>query len=392
MDCGVEDQEIAEMRALEYQDRGVLVFSNVWKNSNTFPSSHSGLSLRGKFQDRVAIVCGAGVSLERIFPILQDLHDRALLIAGGSAIAALHREGISPHFMMGVDPDPSKERFLDQQGFVTPFVYQARFSQQQLSLCLGPKVWMPGSGSNALDAEILSCNEVFDAGWSVANFSVAFATFLGCSKVVLAGMDFCAPKTQMYASSLSFSPQEELMIPLAGTSLYTRRDWRLSRNWLLQWIENHPHIQWQRGESLDPVITDRIEQFSLSELLQIPPCDLQAEIHALLQQTPYLSVTKEQVERSKKGMKDSVQRAYALCNQMLIIWEKGHPKLPFDRAEYVICKTDLHQEISYQEILFPLWQVWKIPLLKEELYEAGKQLHELLFFKTTLEMYLAEMS
>jgi hypothetical protein len=83
---------------------GHIVFRNFIENSRFLSSSYYGNPLKGVFRNVPAVVCGAGPSLEESIATLKTLENKALLIAGGSAITALSYHGIMPHFGVAVDP------------------------------------------------------------------------------------------------------------------------------------------------------------------------------------------------------------------------------------------------------------------------------------------------
>ncbi|MBM3192500.1 MAG: motility associated factor glycosyltransferase family protein, partial [Chlamydiae bacterium] len=64
--------------------------------------------LRGKFQGVPAIVCGAGPSLKGAIPWLKQAENKALILAGGSTIAALTTQGVTPHLGLVFDPNPGE--------------------------------------------------------------------------------------------------------------------------------------------------------------------------------------------------------------------------------------------------------------------------------------------
>ena len=99
----------------EYLDHGVSYFRNFYRNLLQLPRSYFGNGLFGCFKQVPAIICGAGPSLGKVLPLLQEMNGRALVFAGGSAINALNAAGLQPHFGVGVDPNSYQyQRYVTQ--------------------------------------------------------------------------------------------------------------------------------------------------------------------------------------------------------------------------------------------------------------------------------------
>lgn len=367
-----------ELLCSEHQDFGHLTLFNLLSNLPLITQSKQGLHLNGKAKGITAIVCGGGPSLVPVLPYLKRLQEQVLIIAGGSAIAALSQAQITPHLITGVDPDPSWTRFLEQNCFMTPFIYQARFSALQLQTLSSPLIFFPGSTS-ALEHYFFS-SLPFDAGWSVLNFSTAIALHLGCSHIILAGADFCAPKDSLYAKGVLQDTHEELLLPYQK-GLYTKKDWILSRKWTLDVVKAHPEVCFSKGPSLDPQLT--LQEIDFSDLQLLPARDMQALVHKWTEELPVMSS-----EKSPQDLLATFKAAMTSCDKMLAIWQQHHPELPFDTPSYLEQEEVLKKTVCYTHYLHPLWQVWQFPLLRSEASQEGRRLHELLFFKTTLEKCL----
>lgn len=82
-----------------------ILFENLFLNFKRLPEVFWGNQLKNRFTDIPAIVCGAGPSLSKDIDYLYSLDNRALIFAGGSAITALSKHNICPHFGVAVDPN-----------------------------------------------------------------------------------------------------------------------------------------------------------------------------------------------------------------------------------------------------------------------------------------------
>lgn len=381
-----------DLLASDCQDMGIKVLSNVIENLSLLPHSKLGQSLEGKCAGMTAIVCGAGPSLNQAIPLLSTLKDRALLIAGGSAITALSAQGIEPHLIAGIDPEPPSGRFLEQSSFQPPFFYQGRFNHELLKRVHGPLVRMPDSGSYPVEAWLAAeCGifaERFDAGWTVSNFCAAIAAHLGCATVIFVGMDFSCGPDAIYASNLSGEEHQGEMIELEKGKLYSKRDWLISAEWMGSFAAKHPEIQWINATE-GGIDLPGIERKPLSEELFARQWDVEGIVHSLMAEALAADVALEKVGNVRNKLLESFKKSLSLCDALLKVWEKHYPGSPMEAGEYAVLEHELEQEIAAVHFLVPLWNVWKYPILRTGFDAVGQHLHRLLFFKNALEMHLS---
>lgn len=385
-----------DLLASDSEDMGLKVLKNVVKNLNALPNAKLGISLEGKCAGIPAIVCGAGASLDRIAPQLKNVQDRALLIAGGSSVRALNAHGVRPHLIAHIDPHPPYRRFLEQDNFEAPFFYQGRFCYSLLERVQGPLMLMPDSGVTPLEgwiaAEAGIFAERFDSGWTVANFCTALAAHLGCSAILLAGMDFsCDCPDAIYASKIAGEENRDTLIELEKDKLYSKRDWMMSAEWTSAFAKKHPHIQWiNLSDGLDLPGIERRDFSNASELL-LPPSafDMSGFVHALVESAAPSHVALEKIESVRKKVKESFEKCLELSGELLKVWERHYPHSPLEKGEYALLETELEQEICHCHFLLPLWNVWKRPILRTAFHPLGQHLHRLLFFKRAIETHLS---
>ena len=72
------------------------LLSNLLRNIKQWPTSFFANALKGKFKGIPAIICGAGPSLSETFASLRTVEDKALIFAGGSAIAVSATRELRP--------------------------------------------------------------------------------------------------------------------------------------------------------------------------------------------------------------------------------------------------------------------------------------------------------
>ena len=378
--------------ASDCRDMGQQVLTNLMRNLCHMPQAVLGSSLRDALRGLPAIICGAGPSLNRIIPKLAQLKDRALIIAGGTAVNALNNHGIIPHLVAHIDPHPPFRRFLQQEISETPFFYQHRFSHELLPKVHGQRVWVAGTGSYPIEEWMSSAcgieSERRDSGWTVATFCTSLALELGCETLVLAGMDFaCAPDETIYAAGVSGEEHENEFMTVQneeGIEIFTKRDWLMSAEWLSATATAHPERKWLNA-STGGIPIKGVATTDLSDELR-QTFDVEAHLHAALAQATPSNVDQAKVDDVLSQLKKSFVRAADHVQQMFNLWQKHHPRPPLQSAEYALVEVEFEQEICFQYVLLPLWEIWKHPIVRKESHPIGKQLHRLLFFKNALDM------
>jgi len=194
------------------REHGYQPFSNFVINSKHLSSSFYPNAMKGAFKNIPAIVCGAGPSLKSSIPVLRNLEDKALLIAGGSTLAALSSQGITPHFGMAIDPNLEEYRRLKNSfAFEVPLLYSTRVAPDIFQTCNGPFGYMRSGIGGILElwleeelalVDPLIGENLSSESISVTSICVAWAQFLGCNPILLNGIDMAYTENQRYAKGV----------------------------------------------------------------------------------------------------------------------------------------------------------------------------------------------
>lgn len=189
----------------EFQDLGSVFFYNYFHNIFKWPNSSLADKLFKKFSNVPAIICGAGPSLQKNGHKLQELRDRALIFAGGTAMNAVNAQGAMPHFGVGIDPNISQvTRIIMNNAFEVPFFYRNRMFAPALRLIHGPLLNITGSSGYEIakyfDREFDLSTDYLTEGFNVVNFSMAIAMALGCNPIIFVGLDLA------YSNDISYAP------------------------------------------------------------------------------------------------------------------------------------------------------------------------------------------
>jgi hypothetical protein len=389
-----------DLVASDVQDMGVAVLKNVMGNQKKLVSSLLGQSLEGMCRQVPAIICGAGPSLNHQIPLLAALQDKAMVFAGGSAVTALTKQGVTPHLCAHFDPDPPRQRFLQQDVAEIPHFYQSRFSSALLDFVHAPLLWIAEGGNYPIEKWLREKygipHPTFDGGWTVANFCTAVAVLLGCNPIIFVGMEFSCPPDQVYAAGMQADEQRGFIQVQnsEGKPLLTKNDWLMSAEWLGALTQKHPQTRFLNAAS-QGLNVPHVERCSLDEASKSylqRQFDLSGIIHALLQRAQGTGIQEADALEAVDLLKQSYARSDLATDQLLGQWEKHYPKSPMETGEYAVTLHDLEKEVAFQMVLDPLWQVWKRPVLRTSNHPLGQHLHRLLFFKRAIEANLRAIS
>lgn len=241
----------------EYMAYGVSFFRSFYFNILDLPEAYQGDKLFGKFEGVPAIICGAGPSLEKQLPLLKELKDRAFIAAGGSSLNALSSGGIIPHFSCGLDPNPEQAvRLRSNNAKGVPFFYRNRMFVEAFRLISGPKIYITGSGgyevSDYFEEQLGIDGEYIDEGHNVINFLCEIALRLGCSPIILVGVDLAYTDLKLYSKGVVEKDKlsEETLPSSAilrtstyGKQVWTEWKWMGEAHWVKQFSEDHPEVK-----------------------------------------------------------------------------------------------------------------------------------------------------
>ncbi len=297
-----------------------------------------GMALKGGFVGIPALIVGAGPCLEKNRHLLREFEKKALIFAGGSALNAID---VEPHFGASVDAEAPYRQFKMQPFSEVPFCYQSRMNQDNFSLVHGEKLLFPDSSSRAINW--LHDEESFDGGWTVGNFLTAIAVHMGCSPIYFVGMDLCYENGRKYAQIHGDVPDG--LVEARGQ--ITQRDWLMSAMWTEGMANGREFINATEGGILE------LPEMKLEEVLTLcsKEWDLRSRVHNAIQKLPVAAGAK---------------------------WKEWDASLRMCKKKI----DNVADEVVYQKLLFPLWQIWS-PIFERE--GGDLELHRKLFFQKVLE-------
>lgn len=380
--------EEIHLQASSYKERGLDGLKNVLKNWPVLLKARQGADLYGKFTNVPAIICGAGISLEKEITQLKSLENQALIFAGGTALCAFSAFGLTPHFVAAIDPHPMGKRFEKHALQNVPLFFQGRIQPQQLQQMGQQLLWIP---SNCMDpAETWLCKELKSAhlaqetGWNVSTFLVAIAHAMGCNPIVFVGMDFVEESGKSYAGGIQREEIGSLVKVSGQEDVWTRRDWIQAADWLSSWIKKYPDRRWI-NTSFQGLEIQGVEKKALKDLSFPKQKDLKSFVFNNVQDTNKLVKNEEWFVQKKEQLLSSFVKVGVCCEKMLVLLEKIFPHSPERNGEYALLEIEIESELAYQDFLLPVWEVWKhvfarkVPQDIPETYALG--LNRWLFIK-----------
>lgn len=245
----------------EYLLGGEAFFKNFYQNALEIQHAYHGEKLYGKFHNIPCLICGAGPSLNKQKNILHSVKNKALIIGSGSSTQALSSMGIHPHLGVCVDPTPSQYLHLSEHhAYETPFIYQNRLHPKSLREIHGQRIFLnKPTGYPIADwlKEKIDLREetALQSGVSVTNFCISIAHALGCSPIILIGLDLSYSSEKKYAQGiphLEGKDKPELFgntwkgstqsLDIHGNIVSTAWNWIVEKNWIEQFTKKHPNI------------------------------------------------------------------------------------------------------------------------------------------------------
>lgn len=366
----------------EYMGLGAGFYNNFYRNMLKAHDSSLINSFKEQFKNIPAIICGAGPSLDKNWEILSTLTDRAIIFAGGTAVNALNAKGINPHLALGLDPNWTQfTRLIANTAFEVPFVYRPRINAKALDVIQGQKIYCPGTGGHEVahwfDQQLDLDAERVEEGYNVINFSLALAHYMGCSPIIIVGLDLAYEGGQSYASGivshalhpkssefLTKIAEEELFVKkgLSGEFVQTHMRWLVESMWYAEFAWRHRDAQLINATEggLGLMNIPNMPLAEAADLFLKNRHDIDGMVHRVIQEAEMPpTASEERVKSLMVDMKESLARSSVYCDSIFRSYEalenslKGGGEIPPDyMSEEIRGKVEeFHQELAYHYFL-----------------------------------------
>ncbi len=165
--------------------------------------------LQNAFNGAQVIICGAGPSLVQAIPFLRQAQERALIIAGGSAISILNHHGIFPHFQCVTDPSEKEYKIIKgAYSFEVPNFLEAR-ARYDIDTTYNGKEIIANHSYHPLFQnwiqDLTGIKPSFEEGMttqgglSVTTFAIDIALWIGAKSIYFVGVDLAYHEEKKYA-------------------------------------------------------------------------------------------------------------------------------------------------------------------------------------------------
>jgi hypothetical protein len=226
------------------------LFENAWCNLKYILKSPGILGFKSMYKNKPAIIVGSGPSLNRNIHLLNDCYENAMIIACGSAMRALRRNGVDHHIFASADPFPAVYESLKEylsKDVVLLSTYDA--CHELVKNYPGPKMFAESQGNNYL-SEVQPClpdTDILRKSVSVTSTAIHFAIYSGCNPIIFVGQD-CAlsPDDTRYVAGIDqfFNDTEQYfeVQGYGGVMLKTPPDLRDMLNYIQNLIQLYPDV------------------------------------------------------------------------------------------------------------------------------------------------------
>lgn len=359
----------------EYLKKGSEFLNSFYNNVLHLDESYNGTAFFDQFKGIPAIICSAGPSLQKNIELLKTLKNKAVIIAGGTAMNALNGFECVPHFGCGVDPFSFHySRIISNTAFETPFFYRSRMNKEAVRAVHGPKLYLPGATgypiAEHIDEQLGYSSLELEEGANVINLSLAIAKSLGCNPLIIVGLDLAYTDGMSYSPSLKTHaiydvreqfitklPYEELLLvhDIYGQPVYSLMKWMIESNWYSTFAKNNPDIKllncteggigFQGGETMS--LREAADKYLTKTY------DFDALIASILSsQAAAKAPSLERIKEALNKHSDSLKNCKALLQDFYArhsdLWKE---KIPSPSPDLQELEEKLAQESAYTQFL-----------------------------------------
>jgi hypothetical protein len=182
--------------------------TNVLRNIPAIAAGQNLNTLEGAHKSVPAVIAAAGPSLDAAIPELRGLRDRAVVFACDTALRPLLIGGITPQYVVGIDPSPLNARhFLSlPECSGTQLICDLALDRQATAIFEGRTFWFrvadhhPGPWLASLGLDV----EKVDVWGSVLTAAFQAACIAGCDPIVFVGADLSFTGGRSYARATTY--------------------------------------------------------------------------------------------------------------------------------------------------------------------------------------------
>lgn len=344
------------------------LFKNVYTNFLRMKDAFDVNQWKNGFVNIPAIICGAGPSLEKSFSQLKNLETKALIIAGGSAVPILSKQGIRPHLAIALDPNEEEfKRFQQNLHFELPFVFSPRLHHNVFTTCNGPfgylKTDTGGLAENWLEKQLGLTYDAIgpdlgDEAFSVITLAISMAYAFGCNPIIFTGMDLSFSEGKHYATGINPIEIDKKNPAALEKTVICHDIFGKPVTSLLKWIMEKDAISRFATMHCDRLFFNAtqggigfkdIKNLPLEEIAKtygFRSFDIEGFIHQKIQTTP-CSISEKillsQYEKLYRSLKESLH----ICEEILKEFEEKKEKA-LHAGKVILLQQDFVEQIAYE--------------------------------------------
>lgn len=182
-----------------------IVFSKIWfdaflRNIKIMNKSAPIDQLKGKYNNKPAIIVSSGPSLKKNIHLLKEVQDKFVVITGGRSLKALIDQGVLPHFVCVIDPVEKTYKLLEESlDCEAPLLFYEGTNPDVVEKYKGPKVYFT---ANHFTGDFIQRSEIgLNYGGSVAHTCFGLAVYMGCDRIIFIGQDFAYTDDKIHAEN-----------------------------------------------------------------------------------------------------------------------------------------------------------------------------------------------
>ncbi len=367
------------LTASNYSDFGIQSYQNLRKNFQVTDSKY--ISQNKPFKGVPAIILGAGPSLSKDLGGLKKHTDRALFFSGGAALSLLDLECIPLDFVAAIDPFPPKSRLYEHMYTNHPLFYLNRVHHDLLTKYNADQILAGITGGIPLEKYLLE-QPVIDAGWTVVNFQIQIAKTLGCSPIILVGCDFCYPKDKRYADGVTPSNDTKVQLEcvknINGEDVVTTADFKMSAYWIEEQIEQGLHVvntsSGLKIEGAEHIALNKASNKYLLETFDFSKNFLEKAFEKSNKKKEYVQITLKKIDTELMRLSKILKEGIACTNSQ--------------NMDTSLLDFEVETSFLFEELLQPIWEVWKYPIFREKQAELPKKIARAVFFKDVINRFM----
>jgi hypothetical protein len=211
------------------------------------------------FKNQTIVIVSAGPSLNKNMHLLSKMKEKAIILAVGSAIRILDKNGIIPDFRVASDGLPREKIFLE--GIDTekaPLIYSNKLYHEILPEYKSDTFCFVGNSDFIIKYFYKKMNREFldvKVGPSIANAVLNLICTIGCKKVIFVGQDLSYVGDKIRANGGNVIEGEldkesnnvREMLDIYGNKVLTKDMYLMMKYSLENTIKNHNEIEFENA-------------------------------------------------------------------------------------------------------------------------------------------------